>query len=144
MPSLLTQAKKDKIVSALQDVKDTFLVMQGGLNKKTNSYGWLKQQTDVSLYPITFYKVEEGAAPPDTQQGIISQGEEIVFIDYSVLLALDLISGTGVANITPGQDTLEYESRVYEILQVNNVGSFNGNYQLIKLNVKQTMMQYIT
>lgn len=144
MPSLLTQAQKDKIVSVLQDVKDTFIVMQGGLNKRLNAFGWNKKEREILTYQIQFYKVEQEAPPANQLQGIINQSEEVVYIDYTTLLELDLISGTGTVNIIPGQDTLEYESRTYEILQVTNVGWFNGNYQLIKLQVKQTMMQYIT
>ncbi len=140
MASALSLADITEIKAALQIPFQTFVTFECILQKVSAGFGFGKKQREVQEYLLPGYKVESPKEVPTNIGGPIDLKLETLYLNPVELRANGLLNTEGKANIVIGTDKFTYESAVYEVMDVQNVGWFEGEYQLVKVMLKKQQL----
>lgn len=140
MASALSFADITEIKAALQIPFETFVTFECVLQKVSSGFGFGKKQREVVEYLLPGYKVESEKEVPTNIGGPIDLKLETLYINPKELRAKGLLNTEGKANIVIGTDKFIYESATYEVTGIQNIGWFEGEYQLIKVMLKKQQL----
>lgn len=148
MADLLTAAERAEILSAIQDVTDTFMKIPVILKQRRDKLitAFNENRDDNSnTYEIELLglfvpeKTDTDAEAMLDTSGALDASQGDVYFNYQDLLNLEspsLINNAGQVDIVPNKDTIVIKDEERDIIAVDLVGPNEDIFYLVKLIIK--------